>query len=252
MPATDLEIEAWNQVYTTAVEPVKVAKLVQIETYDDESNSCLDEEWATNECLQGSLTESGGQPVLADLPRDVFAPAPRPAALAAEAFPRVMPAIGSLRYLAMKPAASVASPAEPTTKALAGPIPAIGTLVYLSRSWNSSPLAAANPVVVRASETARPIDFDELPRDVFADLPRDVSADLPRDRPSRLRRRISPRSRFQRYILLRARNPSRRGWVTRSSSLGGPGQRGLARVDRARAGRRFAALVNCSRQMPVE
>jgi hypothetical protein len=182
LPVDDVELEEWDEVAPVMIEPVGVAKSVQIAAYDDEPVSCLDEEWASIGSPEDAPKGSDSERVLADLPRDVFTPEARPAALAVVAFPKVMPAIGSLAYLAMKPTASAAIPAKPAVKPFTGAIPPIGTLVYASRCWNAAPLVAASPTVaVRASESALAIELADLPRDVFAPFPCDFVADLPED-----------------------------------------------------------------------
>jgi hypothetical protein len=152
LAAEDFELDMLDELYRIASEPAEVAKPSIVERSGDEPITCLDEEWARAGCLDEPQAASDELTVFADLPRNVFAPASLPAVDPDLGKPAVIPAIGSLAYLART--AAVASPVT-VPKPFTGLVPAIGTLVYLSRHDASVPSPASSKLTAfHAPESA--------------------------------------------------------------------------------------------------
>jgi hypothetical protein len=165
LPADALELDIWGELYRVAAEPLEIAKPLIVKRSDDQPVSCMDEEWAQAGCLDEAQAASDELAVVADLPRNVFAPESRPAVAPDLGRPAVIPAIGSLAYLA-----STAAAARPATlpRPLTGELPAFGALAYLSRrDENVTPPASSTSFATHASGWATLVD---LPRNVFVPL----------------------------------------------------------------------------------
>ena len=88
--ADSIDLGAWGELYRIVAEPIPAAKPVVVTTsvsnegYDGEAVSCLDEEWDPAGCFEQAPEPSSELRVVAELPRDVFTPAPRAAGVPTE------------------------------------------------------------------------------------------------------------------------------------------------------------------------
>ena len=96
--------------------------------------------------------------MLADLPRNVFAPADRLAVAAATRKPALVPAFGTMAYLASAASAAIGHRAPTASKTLGGQFPAFGSLVYLSghKASGSTPAASLTSIAIHHHEFATP------------------------------------------------------------------------------------------------
>jgi hypothetical protein len=163
----DIAIEAEGPTKITQAE---VAKLSIADRSDEQASPGADEPWMQAGCLDEVETNSDEVLVFADLPQNVFAPAPPSGAALIAQQAALMPPIGTLAYLAR----SASTPAGPLPKAglmpLTGEIPAFGTLAYLSQHRESVTLSGSLPnhAALYAAEPASRLTLADLPRDVFA------------------------------------------------------------------------------------
>jgi hypothetical protein len=157
LPADAFEIAEWDELYPDETAPLEVVKPVNIGSFDDELSSCFDEDGVQGGCLDEAQAAWEDAPVLADLPRDVFAPG--------------TPAVAT----------------APFWKPLA--VPGFGTLACLAPRASNAAASSDSPAV-DGPESARAVTLVELPRQVFAPLPEPVAeprstrgllVDLPRD-----------------------------------------------------------------------
>ncbi len=150
--ADSIELGVWGELYRIVAEPTGAAKSPAIATsvgsdgYDGETLSCLDEEWDLAGCFDETPAPAGDLRVVADLPQDVFTPAPIEASVPA-------PIAGERVEVAQ------AAPVASAAKAVVFPDD-----VFAHPSLDQRPLEANHPVAGMASQPPRLGDAVELTR----------------------------------------------------------------------------------------